>query len=250
MDPHKPISSDSLPKGTNQHSRDYPALFVFSGLVIALFVAGYFALQNLDTDLDFRPGPYLREWKSEIEEKVKSLLGEATKGIQIPGRRSEEARAHLLKGYRLHRQKSYSEALVELNKALEIDPKNAEAYYWRGRTLVNLGKPDLGEEDFRIAVTLKPDYGEAYDQLGWLASRQGKVEEAIGHLNRSVELKPENAWAYYHRSRLFFDKGEVASALKDAEEACRLGYQEGCKAYEAYKNGSREGGQVARDKDD
>lgn len=229
-------------KRGDKPSRDYPALLVFAFLVIALLVTGYFALKNVDMDLGFRPGPYVQEWTRDIEEKVKGLLSEATKGLKIPGREGTDARSHLLKGYRLHRQKNFNEALDELNKAIEKDPRSAEAYYWRGRTLVNLGKLDQGMEDFKTAVKFKPDYSEAYDNLGWLASKQGQVEEGIAYLTKSIEFKPENAWAYYNRSRLYFSKGDVAGAMRDAEKACSLGYQDGCNAYETYKNSSKEGG--------
>jgi tetratricopeptide (TPR) repeat protein len=209
---------------------------------MALLVTGYFALKNVDTDFGFRPGPEVQEWAKNIEEKLKGLLGEASKGLKIPGRESTDAKTHLLKGYRLYRQKSYKEALAELDKAIEIDPRNAEAFYWRGRTLVNLGRVDQGVDDFKAAVKFKPDYAEAYDNLGWLASKQGQVDEGIAYLTKSIEFKPENAWAFYNRSRLLFSKGDVASAMRDAEKACGLGYEDGCKAYETYKNSSREGG--------
>lgn len=230
------------PNHAGEISRDYPALCVFVGLVMALFVTGYFALKNVDTDVGFSPGPYVEEWTKNIEEKVKGLLGEASKGLNIPGREGRDAKTYLGKGYRLHRQKNYKEALAELNKAIEADPRNAEAYYWRGRTLVNLGQPDQGNEDFKTAVKFKPDYAEAYDHLGWLASKRGEVDEGIAYLTKSIEFKPENAWALYNRSGLFFSKGDVAGAMRDAEKACSLGYQDGCKAYETYKNSSREGG--------
>jgi len=242
MDRDNRVPPSPLSKNGKKDPKDYPALFVFIGLVIALLVAGYFALKNVDTAVDFHPAVYLREQAAEIEEKVKSFLEETSKGLKIPGRESAGAKAHVVKGYRLHRQKSYNEALTELNKALEIDPKSAEAYYWRGRTLVNLGRLDQGENDFKAAVQLKPDYSEAYDNLGWLASKQGRVDEGIAYLSKSIEYKPENAWAFYNRSRLFFSKGDVAGAMKDAEKACSLGYQDGCKAYETYKNSSRDGG--------
>jgi tetratricopeptide (TPR) repeat protein len=231
-----------MDRRNDERSRDYPALCVFVGLLVALFVAGYFALKNLDMNLGFRPGPYVQEWLNDVEEKVKDLLGEATKGLKIPVRGGADAKTHLLKGYRLHRQKSYTEALEELNKAIDVDPRNAEAYYWRGRTLVSLGRLDQGVDDFKAAVKFKPDYSEAYDHLGWLAAKQGQVNEAIAYLTKSIEFKPENAWAFYNRSRLFFDKGDVSNAMKDAEKACSLGYQDGCKAYETYKNSSEEGG--------
>jgi tetratricopeptide (TPR) repeat protein len=226
--------------GRGEPSKDWPALCVFAGLVIALLVTGFFALKNVD--FDFSPGPYVQEWTRDIEEKVKGLLGEATKGLKIPGREAADAKSHLQKGYRLHRQKNYKEALDELNKAIEKDPRSAEAYYLRGRTLVNLGELDQGTDDFKAAVRFKPDYSEAYDNLGWLASKQGQVEEGIAYLTKSIEFKPENAWAYYNRSRLYFSKGDVAGAMKDAEKACNLGYQDGCNAYETYKNSAREGG--------
>jgi len=242
MDCHNPIPSAPPSESKGEHSKDYLALCVFVGLMIALFVTGYFALRNVDTDFDFRPGQYLQEWTRDIEEKAKNLLGETTKGLQILGRESTDAKTHVVKGYRLHRQKNYNGVLAELNKAIEIDPRNAEAYYWRGRTLANLGRLDQGEEDFKTAVKVKPDYVEAYDHLGWLASKQGRVEEGIAYLTKSVELRPENAWAFYNRSTLFSSKGDLASAIKDAEKACSLGYQDGCKAYETYKNSAKEGG--------
>jgi tetratricopeptide (TPR) repeat protein len=239
-------NANSTPPGSghnDERSRDTPALCVFVGLLVALLVAGYFALKNLDMNTGFRPGSYVREWISDLEEEVKDLLGDATKDLKIPVRGSADAKTHLLKGYRLHRQKSYPEALEELNKAIDLDPRNAEAYYWRGRTQVNLGRLDQGVDDFKKAVEFKPDYSEAYDHLGWLAAKQGQVNEAIAFLTKSVEFKPENAWAFYNRSRLFFGKGDVANAMKDAEKACGLGYQDGCKAYESYKNSPKQGGQ-------
>jgi tetratricopeptide (TPR) repeat protein len=242
MDRNNRIPSAPASRHKEDASKDYPALCVFVGLLLALLVTGYFALKNVDMDFGFSPGPQVQEWAKDIEEKVKGLMGEATKGLRIPGKESADAKAYLMKGYRLHRQKNYKEALDELNKALEIDPRNAEAYYWRGRTLVNLGRLDQGVEDFKTAVKFKPDYSEAYDHLGWLASRQGQVDEGIAYLTKAIEFKPANAWAFYNRSRLFFSKGDVPNAMRDAEKACSLGYQDGCNAYETYKNSSKEGG--------
>jgi len=236
----------SWPEGAktmkNERSIDYPALCVFIGLVIALFVAGYFALKNVDVDSGLSFGERVESWVKELEEKVQGLLDEASKGIRIPGREGADAKSHVLKGYRLHRQKSDNEALAEFNKAIQMDPRNAEAFYWRGRTLVSLGRLDQGAEDFKRAIQYKPDYAEAYDHLGWLASKRGEVDEGIAYLTKSIEFKPENAWAFYNRSRLFYSKGDLAGAMRDAEKACSLGYQDGCKAYETYKNSSKEGG--------
>ena len=242
MDLYNPIPSGPTSKSKDEHSKDYPALCVFVGLVIALLVTGYFAVKSADTDMAFSPGAHVQEWARSIEEKVKGLVGESSRGIKLPGRESADVKAHFLKGRRLHNQRSYQEALAEFNKAIEIDPQSAEVHYWRGRTLVNLGRLDQGEDDFKTAVKLKPDYSDAYDILGWLAAKQGRAEEGIAYLTKSIALKPDNAWAFYNRSSLLFAKGDLAGAMKDAEKACSLGYQDGCKAYETYKHSSKEGG--------
>jgi tetratricopeptide (TPR) repeat protein len=190
MDRRSPVSASPRPGHKDERSKDYPALCVFVGLLVALFVTGYFALKNLDRNLGFRPGPYVQEWINDLEEQLKHLLGQATQGWNISGGESADARTHLLKGYRLHRQKSYLEALDELNKAIDVDPRNAEAHYWRGRTLVSLGRLDEGVGDFKTAVGLKPDYSEASDHLGWLTAKQGQVNGGIAYLAKSIELKP------------------------------------------------------------
>jgi tetratricopeptide (TPR) repeat protein len=48
-----------------------------------------------------------------------------------------------------------AEAIVKFQKAIEIDPMNAPAYYnfW-GRLLSSLGKNDEAEEKFRIGERL------------------------------------------------------------------------------------------------
>ena len=230
-----------VPLRAAPQSRDIAALCVFVGLVVAFFVTGYFALDHMGTGFGVSPGPRVEEWTKNIEKKVKGLLGEVSKGLGTPGGQGRDAGRPLLKGFKLLRQKNYQEALAAFSNVIERDPKNAEAYYWRGRTRINLGQPEQGKDDFKTAIQLKPDYAEAYDHLGWLASKRGEVDEGIAYLTKSIKFKPENAWAFYNRSRLFFSKGEVASALEDAKKACSLGYEDGCKAYESYKNSSREG---------
>src|SRR5512136_2634619 len=103
MDRDNRIPSAPASKRRDEHSKDYPALCVFAGLVIALLVTGTFALKNVDLEFGFSPGPYVQEWTRDIEEKVKGLLGEATKGLKIPGREATDAKSHLLKGIRLNR---------------------------------------------------------------------------------------------------------------------------------------------------
>ncbi len=66
----------------------------------------------------------------------------------------------------LLRYSQYEEAEATLTKAIKYDKHNFEAYYYRGCAKVNAQKYREAIGDFEKAVELKPDYADAYFNLG------------------------------------------------------------------------------------
>ena len=66
----------------------------------------------------------------------------------------------------LLRYSNFDEAEETLTKAIKYDKGNYEAYYYRGCARVNANKLKEAAEDFQKAVELKPDYADAYFNLG------------------------------------------------------------------------------------
>lgn len=64
------------------------------------------------------------------------------------------------------RYSKYDEAEEVLTKAIKYDKNNFEAYYYRGCTKVNAKKYKEAVADFEKAVELKPDYADAYFSMG------------------------------------------------------------------------------------
>ena len=66
----------------------------------------------------------------------------------------------------LLRYSKFEEAEETLTKAIKYDKNNFEAYYYRGCAKVNERKYQEAIADFEKAVELKPDYADAYFNLG------------------------------------------------------------------------------------
>ena len=66
----------------------------------------------------------------------------------------------------LLRYSQFEEAEEVLTKAIRYDKSNFEAYYYRGCAKVNALKYREAILDFEMAIELKPDYADAYFNLG------------------------------------------------------------------------------------
>ena len=66
----------------------------------------------------------------------------------------------------LLRYSKFEEAEETLTKAIRYDKNNFEAYYYRGCAKVNEKKYQEAIADFEKAIELKPDYADAYFNTG------------------------------------------------------------------------------------
>jgi tetratricopeptide (TPR) repeat protein len=87
-----------------------------------------------------------------------------------------------------------------INKALEKDPKSPAAYVARGVGNYYLppalgGGLDLAIGDFRKALDLNPKDAEAYLWLGLSLRKQNKNADARQAFAKSLELAPHRVWA-------------------------------------------------------
>lgn len=78
-----------------------------------------------------------------------------------------KSRVYMDEGQKLMmRYSQYEQAEEALTKAIKYDKGNYEAYYLRGCAKVNLTKYQEAIADFEQATTLKPDYADAYFNIG------------------------------------------------------------------------------------
>jgi len=84
----------------------------------------------------------------------------------------------------------YPEAVRHYARAIEINPRHAEAYVGLGAVMTGLGKLEAGAELCAKAAELNPRDAEAYCYWGVALRRLGRHGEACTRYARAVELRP------------------------------------------------------------
>jgi tetratricopeptide (TPR) repeat protein len=214
--------------------KDYTAIGVFGVVLMLLVAAGVYFTLNLERGVLNKPLETVSKIVGEVSRYGKIIFGEFTKTRQPKSKQARLAKKHVRKGYDHYKEKRFKQANQELSQAIEIDPENAEAYFWRARTFIRMGQYHDAIGDLNAVVDLNPSYSPAYDNLGWLFMRRDKYDQSLTYLDKSIELKPDNGWAHYMRSRIFFKKGDLQQALESAKTACKLGYKDGCNDVKRY----------------
>jgi tetratricopeptide (TPR) repeat protein len=69
----------------------------------------------------------------------------------------------------------HDRAIAYFNKAIEINPKLAGAYYNRGYVYDEKGQYDTAISDYNKAIEIDPKYAEAYNNRGF-AYHEGKKQ--------------------------------------------------------------------------
>lgn len=179
---------------------------------------------------------------------------------------AQSAKDYAQKGRELYEKREYVEALLNINKAIELDPNFAAAYYLRANIKDNFDDRHGAMKDYNTAVEKNPKFADAFfargnvkmklqDYYGAIADfssaiavnenyieayfNRGKAkqflqayEDAINDCTKIIQINPKNFDAYYMRGILRIDFGDVKNGCLDLSKAGELG---DLKAYEAIK---------------
>ncbi|OQY21690.1 MAG: hypothetical protein B6I34_06930 [Anaerolineaceae bacterium 4572_32.1] len=123
-------------------------------------------------------------------------------------------------------QKKLALALTNFNRAIKLDPQNADYHIWRGVVRHARGWLDEALEDFEQAIELAPQNAHAFTGRGWVLFQQAEQLSDDAHQeeneNRQSELD-ELAQETYQRALKSFQKAAEYEA-NSAEIWVAVGY--------------------------
>ena len=101
-----------------------------------------------------------------------------------------------------------------------VDP---EFYLKRGEDLSGVHQYDRAIADYSVAIELKADYAEAYNNRGFAYYLKGDSKRAIADYTRAIELRPNYPKAYNNRGVVYMAGGYgEAKSVPDFDRAIEL----------------------------
>jgi serine/threonine-protein kinase len=124
-------------------------------------------------------------------------------------------------GFVLLKAGRHGEARAELERALALDPRSADA--WRGLAEIHqvLGQTAQAEEAFRRAIALRPADRGLHDLLGTLYFHSGRMKEAEAEFRQSVALAPDGVQGLRNLAGVLISDGRLPEASRLLQQAIR-----------------------------
>ena len=164
----------------------------------------------------------------------------------------KKARLHLI-------IQDYNASLAVIDRILEHDRENSQAYYLAGHVFYEQGDTGRAVKSYQKAVDINPEFTEAWNQLGDIMSqlnnplaikfydnalrmdslnietlhnrayalqKEGRVKEAIDAYQTNIGKRPDFELSYYNLGILLYESNQPEKALENINQAILLNSKE------------------------
>ena len=132
-------------------------------------------------------------------------------------------RAHALLGDVYLWKRQYDEAIAAFQRAISLDPNDADALQSLGRAMILVGKPDEAIDLLKKAIRLNPYYPQWYIfNLGRAYFQAGHYDQALAALKETLLKNPSFPPVHYYLAASYANVGKLENARGKAEEIKKL----------------------------
>lgn len=109
------------------------------------------------------------------------------------------------------------EALQELQRATELNPKDADAFYYLGRLYFSADNAVAALAAFQKSIEMDPSSVRTTTQIGQTYEALGRMTEAEHAYREAIELEEQqpkkSEWPYYNLALLYVNTGHAAESV-------------------------------------
>ncbi len=136
-------------------------------------------------------------WAKYRMERDPRWIEEAEKDCQRAAELNDQLPAVFVTLSRVHNGRGqFNLALEEVQKALKLEPLNADALLAEAAVLSSMGQLERAEQTYKKAAILRPQQWIGFYELGGFYYRQKRNQDAAPQFARVVELIPDSGMAH------------------------------------------------------
>ena len=143
----------------------------------------------------------------------------------VQAQTSKSARDYYRSAAAHFKANEFEDALLDFNKAIELDPTNADALFYRIMTLSQLDPKSEPTRDWDRIIEVAPRYKSIYVIYLLRANyraRIGQLDGSIHDVSKALEFTPNDGNAYHLRSYSYLMKGNRDAAYADYKKSREL----------------------------
>jgi tetratricopeptide (TPR) repeat protein len=116
-------------------------------------------------------------------------------------------------------QGQVDDAIAQYQRAMAIQPNDAQAHYNLGLVYFRQGWMDEAIAQYQTALAIQPDYANAHNNLGLIYSRLGRMDEAIAQYQTALTITPNVADVHYNLGNALLRRGRTDDAIAQYQKA-------------------------------
>ncbi|HCT31479.1 MAG TPA: hypothetical protein DIW31_12310 [Bacteroidales bacterium] len=160
-------------------------------------------------------------------------LKEAQKQIDIAIKAyPNDAEFIFRRGILNNKKSQFDKASEDFNQALSLSTSNSQKvqiYLNLGATQLLQGSFNLALENYKVALELSPRNANIYNYKGYANYKLSLYADAINDYNNAIDLDPNNAASYYNRGMAYLKTLDKLKSCADFHKSCQLGNINACK---------------------
>jgi tetratricopeptide (TPR) repeat protein len=132
------------------------------------------------------------------------------------------ARANLALGRALKSLGETESAAKYFDRALELDPKLAEAWFEKGLLISDRGDWSKAADLFRRTIAISPQYVPAHLALGEALLRIGQFDDSASELKTASRLDADSFGAHQGLGLIYLQQGKPELAIEGFQKALKI----------------------------
>lgn len=153
---------------------------------------------------------------------MKNVPNEASELIERAVALKPRARTYITRALINADRSSFTEALADFQRALDMNPENPDVYYHLGQMFYLTSDLDSARKNFEKAKEYNPENLYAYIQLACIIYKQGNFDEAEKAFTEARLKFPTSPEILNYYGEILADHNNIKGAIKQYEIAARL----------------------------